>query len=60
MIQNFRGKNIKDTESPEETIILNNSYIINPPKNYKSPSKTNVTLQLNYIENFESYTEKRV
>jgi len=60
MIQYFRGKNTKDTETAAETILLNNGYVINPPKSYKVSSKTNITLQQNYIENFESFTEKKV
>lgn len=59
MIPNFRGKYVKDTETATETILLNNGHIINPPKSNKSPSKINVTIQQNAIENFDSFTEKR-
>jgi hypothetical protein len=59
MIQHFRGKNSKDTETASETILLNNGYVINPPKGYGAASKINITLQQNIIENFESYTEKK-
>lgn len=60
MILNFRGKCIKDTETAAETILLNNEYITNPPKINKISSRTNITTQQNLIENFESFTEKRI
>jgi hypothetical protein len=60
MIQQFRGIHFKDTETLSETILLNNGYIINPPKCYKGALEVNVTFQQNVIENFESYTEKKV
>lgn len=60
MIQYFRGKYVKDTETAAETVLLNNGYIINPKKNYRASSKIDITLQQNIIENFDSFTEKKV
>ncbi len=63
MIQYFRGRNAKDTETAAETILLNNGYIINPPMNYRTSSnsfKMNITFQQNLIENFDSFTEKKI
>ncbi|NLC67297.1 MAG: hypothetical protein GX754_00610 [Clostridiaceae bacterium] len=60
MSRYFKGKLSRDTETPGETIILNNGYVINPPKprGTKPGYGSTITTQLSYTENFESYTEK--
>jgi len=59
MINNFRAKKHKDTETASETIIDSSSFLnkINSLKAGKNDA--NITSQLQYDECFDNYIEKR-
>jgi len=62
MIQSFRGKNLKDTETPSETIVLNTVFNT-PGKNFQNKGNTfaalSITDQQLIEETFDSVIEKR-
>jgi hypothetical protein len=59
MIQNFRGKNVKDTETAPETVISNTLISNNILSNSFRADVNNITTQQLSNENFDSYIEKR-
>ncbi len=59
MIQNFRGKNAKDTETAPETIISNKSFNGNIINNTLKSGMLSVTKQQTDNDNSETYMEKR-
>ncbi len=60
MINNFRGKNHKDTETAAETIIGSSSFLNRIIKPYTGKSTTNITNQQLNEENFDNYVEKKI
>lgn len=59
MIQNFRGKNAKDTETAPETIISNTLISNNIISNTFRADAKSITAQQLASDNFDSYIEKR-
>lgn len=59
MINNFRGKNIKDTESAAETIISNVNLLNNTIYENAANSKISITGQNLNDESFDTFLEKR-
>ena len=59
MIQGFKGKYIKDTESAAESIILNSAFTSKIPVHNKAASSTSVTLQQAESDNFDNSIEKK-
>lgn len=59
MINNFRGRKHKDTETAAETVIDGSSFL-NKINVLNTGKKTvNITSQLNCEENFDNHIEKR-
>jgi hypothetical protein len=59
VINNFRGKNIKDTESAAETIISNVNLLNNTIYENAANSKISITGQNLNDESFDTFLEKR-
>jgi hypothetical protein len=59
MIQNFRGKNVKDTETAPETVIPSALFANSISSTSSKPDIRNITMQQLTSENFDSYIEKR-
>jgi hypothetical protein len=59
VINNFRGKNIKDTESAAETIISNANLLNNTIYENAANSKISITGQNLNDESFDTFLEKR-
>jgi hypothetical protein len=59
MINNFRVKKHKDTETAAETIIDSSSFLNKINSLNTGKSTVNITSQQQYDESFESFLEKR-
>jgi hypothetical protein len=59
MIKNFRGKNIKDTETAAETIISNANLLNSTIYENAGNSKISITGQNLNDESFDTFLEKR-
>ncbi|HHW47070.1 MAG TPA: hypothetical protein GXX14_00420 [Clostridiaceae bacterium] len=59
MINNFRVKKHKDTETAAETIIDGSSFLNKISLINKDKRTVNITTQLQHDENFDNYIEKR-
>jgi hypothetical protein len=58
-MQNFRGKNTKDVEMAEESLISNSSFITSINNTIKAPPKLNITYQQQNNEDFDDFLEKK-
>ena len=58
-MQNFRGKNTKDVEMAEESLIFNSSFITSINNTIKPPPKLTITYQQQNNEDFDDFFEKK-
>lgn len=60
MIQNFRGKPIKDTEAAADSMIDRATFQSTTRNNQSKRVETNIVKQQNADENFDNFIEKEI